>query len=200
MILVLYLSWNQAFCTLFCHQITTRKFVILWWKIIMQNSYSLQGWIQTRICYLQSSINSLNCFRKSYFVIYTNRQGISCLKEEMNFRICSNTHFIQRIHLSFFCHCRSLRKQNNFWISRYWMAIVAYFPKRNVKTYSTVNFGKILSKRHTKISRGSGPSRSKHTIIRFTVKLDILLIIHSQKLESKWTVRTFLYLQYNKRF
>lgn len=57
----------------------------------MQNSYSLQGWIQTRICYLQSSINSLNCFCKSYFVIYTNRQGISCLKEEMNFRICSNT-------------------------------------------------------------------------------------------------------------
>lgn len=99
----------------------------------MQNSYSLQGWVQIRICYLQSSINSLNCFHNSYFVVYTNRPGISSLKKEMNLRICSNTHVIQRIHLSFFVIAGHYENRTIFESLDIGWQLLRIFPKEMLK-------------------------------------------------------------------
>lgn len=60
---------------------------------------------------------------------------------------------------------RSLREQNNFWISWHWLAVVTNLPQGNVKTYSTVNISQILSKRRTKICCCSSTSRSKHAVV-----------------------------------
>lgn len=42
-----------------------------------------------------------------------------------------------------------LRESYNIRIIGNWMAIVAYFPERNVKTNSSIDFGRILPKRFT---------------------------------------------------